>query len=382
MSQVWSIGSPSISTEGGRTRVAWDIGGHALWYVLPEGRAPASCADAVLAATLLPAMRAGVGLRLDPALAVSPRMLAGTARLQEIFSVWYPELRPVAVGASASVPAVGEPAVVASCFSGGVDSCYSLLKNRDRITHLLLVRGVDLKLGNVAGWEDANEGLGAIAAAFGKPLLRVESSIRDFSRESAGLGWPRALAGGLSSVGHLLGVRTLVIPSSNPYTALHPYGSHPLTDPMWSSEVVKVEHDGSEARRAEKLRRIVEEPVLLENIRVCWQDRGYNCGHCDKCVHLQVALRLLGRTTPRIAPLRSLRDIASYAQVNTPGEYLEWEDNLRLAREVGDRTIERALARLLARFRVKESLGELDRLWFGGGVRRLASRLRGGGRGR
>ena len=63
------------------------------------------------------------------------------------------------------------------------------------------------------------------------------------------------------------------------------FGSHPLLDPLWSTETLAFVHDGCEANRMEKVRRIAESPLLLEGLRVCVDDRGpdvYNCGSCWK----------------------------------------------------------------------------------------------------
>ena len=51
-------------------------------------------------------------------------------------------------------------------------------------------------------------------------------------------------------------------------------------------------HDGAEARRCDKLRRLAESAPALKGLRVCWQDAGFNCGRCEKCLRTMIALHL------------------------------------------------------------------------------------------
>jgi pyruvyl transferase EpsO len=84
------------------------------------------------------------------------------------------------------------------------------------------------------------------------------------------------------------------IASSNSYVDLHTWGSHPLLDPLWSTEAVQIVHDGGETRM-NKLRALVQYPEAVARLRVCWRNPGsFNCGHCEKCVRTMLALRALG----------------------------------------------------------------------------------------
>jgi hypothetical protein len=84
------------------------------------------------------------------------------------------------------------------------------------------------------------------------------------------------------------------IASTYSYADLHPWGSHPLLDPLWSTEAVQIVHDGGETR-VDKLRLLVQYPDVLARVRVCWENLGnYNCGLCEKCVRTMLGLRALG----------------------------------------------------------------------------------------
>jgi 7-cyano-7-deazaguanine synthase in queuosine biosynthesis len=70
-----------------------------------------------------------------------------------------------------------------------------------------------------------------------------------------------------------------------------PDGSNFITDPLWSSGYTQIIHDGADSRRNDKIKFIAENSNALSILRVCWQDKGYNCGQCSKCLRTMVALR-------------------------------------------------------------------------------------------
>ena len=91
--------------------------------------------------------------------------------------------------------------------------------------------------------------------SFGKTLIPVEHNHYAFGFR---YNLSRNLTQGsvLASVGLLLGFNRVYIPSAVHYTQLQPLGTHPLTDPLWSNECTKIIHDGCEAKRTDKLKKI------------------------------------------------------------------------------------------------------------------------------
>lgn len=102
--------------------------------------------DAFLACTLIPAMRIGGTLVVEGA--VSPQLLKSITTIQQIISKWYSAFHIIDVVADKAANREIEkiPARSAQFFSGGVDSFYTMLKNRDEIQDLYFVRGFDLFL--------------------------------------------------------------------------------------------------------------------------------------------------------------------------------------------------------------------------------------------
>ncbi len=115
----------------------------------------------------------------------------------------------------------------------------------------------------------------ASAEALGKPLIEVETNLRKLGDRH--VSWDLHLFGpALASVGLLLGnsIGRIYIPSSESYAHLDPCASHPLVDPMWSTEKSDFIHDGAEATRNEKAAFIAHSETAMQTLRVCWETPG------------------------------------------------------------------------------------------------------------
>jgi hypothetical protein len=301
-----------------------------------EFRAPvvAPAADLLVPLALLPAMVTTDRLRLqDP---VSPRLLEAVPAATEVLTTfdryaWGLGLRPVVVEAEARVP---EPSAsgrgVACFFSGGVDSTFTVRSCRKELTALVFVHGFDVALADAPLRQAVSSRLRAAADALGLPLVEVETDLRRLSDPL--LPWGTYHGAALAAVAHLLAplADTFVVPASDTYATLSAHGSHPLLDPLWSSEAVTIDHHGCEASRIDKVRSFGEEdagPDPLSWLRVCWRNPGgaYNCGRCAKCVSTMVALRLAGLLdrAPTFPPTLDLARVAAL-DLSSPGSVLLW----------------------------------------------------------
>ena len=271
--------------------------------------APAAIGDAWLAALLLPAMFAGEDLEVR--LPVSARLTRTVNEIQAIMHSWYPDfLNRITV----RTPMVLPPALpaqvngaVAVFFSGGVDSWYSLLRNREQVTHLLTVKGFDVPSADQELWPEIVRTHERIAVELGKTLVTIETDLRDqvdpshgcFQKPFAADFWGKAMHGaGMAAVGLLLQHQfsRVIVPASWQYARLQPWGSHPVLDALWSNGQVEFWHDGAEASRLEKIRSLAGSQTALRHLRVCPSDRPgrYNCGVCEKCRRTMLTLRLFG----------------------------------------------------------------------------------------
>ena len=381
---VISVNSIGCRKEAGHRIVNFHFEENELYFKFPLDFEYRLVAESFVCALLLVAMQRNVPIEISAQYPVSLEFLDNISQLQDIYVTWYPWLQKIEIHAAQDngkrVYAVGgaRSQSVAAFFSGGIDSSYTLLKHKAEITDLVYVRGIDMQLGDEALWQICLSRNRQIAEKYNKRLVVVETNIRMFIRSITDpeIGWYTSQGCGLAAIAHLTGFSRHLIPSSNTYLHLHPFGSHPLTDRYFSSDVMQIEHDGCEASRSRKLQQVAMDPQLLDSIRVCWQDMGFNCGKCDKCLHFRMALTLLNLQSGDMAHISDLRELRR-AHVTTVGDFVEWQDNLELAECIGDKSAARAIKKLSRPYHLKQIAKQADQVFFGGALRR-AMRKRGG----
>jgi len=284
----------SAEREGQVHRVSADVAGETLWFESPDVELVPS-PEAFGCALLMAALHDGRPLAIEGS--VSTRWLSNADRLLEIIHGWwgYPRLSPrVASRADDDQPKVHKTAL---CFSGGVDSFYSLLHSGERIDSLLAVHGYDIELGDETRALKFDSSLRAVAAAHAVRPVLVRTNLREHSA-FARASWEHTHGGALAAVGHLLGgsAGRLLVSSSYPYGNHVPWGSHWQTDPLWSSDRLEMIHVGAEHQRSQKLKAIASEPLVRRHLRVCWENLSPegNCSRCEKCLRTRLVLADLG----------------------------------------------------------------------------------------
>ena len=314
---------------------------HELTLAAPE-HLLSDAADPFVPPALLRAMRTGGELVLD--VPVSARLLAALPTIQDIFCSFEPLLRRVTVVAPQPVArAAATGTRTAAFFSAGVDSFYTMLKHRSRLDALLFVHGFDIPLAQRELRERVVGSVRGAAERVGLPLVELQINLRPFLEDRTLPGrtatWGMTQGAALAAVSLALAgtFDRVLIPSGAAYGDLYPWGTHPLLDPLWSTEALAVEHDGCEARRLQKVGVVAGDAVAMETLRVCFKNAAgaYNCGVCDKCVRTMAELRVHGaltrcRTFSRPLDLRMLD--GPPPQLN---ERLYLEDMRRLLQETG-----------------------------------------------
>lgn len=287
-------------------------------------------ADPFVALSLLPAMKLGVPLISEAP--VSRSLLeSGLPQIQRIYRLWrkdkwntaHPEFYPIQVLADAVEDLDDAGRAVGSFYSGGVDSSFSLVDAVDEVTDLLFIRDFETEFGPEAD-QQAISGVTRVAEAEGKRLIVAHSNGKVVFDEL--VSWAHYHGGFLASIAllHQNHFTKMHIPSSYSILQLHSWGSHPLVDPLWSTRALKIVHDRVDISRIEKTAAIAEDPLLLENLRVCWSP-VHNCGVCSKCIRTLLTLQLLGRyehgspfdrppITPREISLLDLREHYEFFQ--------------------------------------------------------------------
>jgi hypothetical protein len=359
-----------IERAGNGCTVSAIVGSSRVYYRIINGDCSDVLGDPFVIAGLVPAMEQGSPLSVDPGIPVSSRLIENLGRFQEIYARWYPHLRPVAIEAPRRVDARASTGNVGCFNSGGVDSLYSALRHRDEITHFVLCQGLDISLREGERWDKTVEQVGKVAHELGKRLVLVETNVKQQLTGSRTDNHGAILA----STASLLGLDTIILPSSLEESELGmAWGSHPLTDPLLSSDWTTVFYDET-VTRTRKLAFIVESKIGLDELRVCNRHSDYNCGSCEKCLRTMVTMDALGAASaalPRFHP-RMLRAIKLWHQP----QHGFWQSILELARQQGRKDIAGEVQRLLGDYRRREWLRNLDARYLGGSLLRIKRRLR------
>ncbi len=253
---------------------------------------------------LLPfAMARGEALRIS--LPVDATLFAHADELQSLWTRWNPGLlRVVPLHAEAT----GPPKALAhrrflSFFTGGIDSYFTALHPElpsevcDPATfakkHELVY--VDFSPEHPASSSKV-DAVRRASEAIGIPIQILASNIQHL--RLARLRWGEVLHGfALGAIGQLLSPRYshVLIPSSHSPPHDFPWGSHPDSDPLFSSASTQVLHHSGGLSRFEKTRRLSNSPGVFDSVHVCFTDeQSRNCSRCEKCLRTMAALDLLG----------------------------------------------------------------------------------------
>jgi hypothetical protein len=295
----------------------------ALWYRFPTWCEPylsPENGDPFLAALLVPAMLIDEPLTINAP--ISPRLLRRLPDLQSVYKSFDQRLARVEVTAPSRPENRVRPGAGATglFLSLGVDSFYSLLKNvRDHpdddetLTHVITLHGFEV---SSEDWDQRFpprllENCERVAAEYSKTLIPVITNLRPATRAISR--WTLSHGAALASVALALDgfLRQVLIAASTTYDQLYPWGSHPVLDPLWSTENLTVIHDGCEMGRIDKIRFLAQSQLVLDTLRVC---PYYNCGRCIKCLPTIIDLMQIGAlercaTLPHDVDIASLREI-------------------------------------------------------------------------
>ena len=339
-----------------------NVGAEEYWFDVPRTcAADLSASGNPWVAVLLP-LAAHTGETLRVPLPVDRPLFENADRLMRIWQTWYPELAVTAIEADVAVePSRDRPAKGAAFFSGGVDSFFTLLRSRAvappaqraSIDELITVWGFDVPLTRADAFARLRERHARVAAELGTPLIDVATNLRTTRWNSAQWSY---LAHGPGFAGVALALErrfhTVYLAGSGSYRDLHPWASHPVTDPLFSTWRTAIASDAAEYLRTDKIEQLAASPVALGALRVCFEAQSdENCGVCGKCQRTMLVLDLCGAlersaTFPRTSI--SAREIARM-DCSHPFALRETQDIRRLAVTKGRFEVVRALDRSMAR---------------------------------
>lgn len=311
------IHSPQLDTRDGYTFLAAYIEDSPpntpdwLWFRVPTILRDSLTlqSDAFVSALLILAMFLGEDMEVKGQ--VSPRFAYGLADYQAAFRMWSPDtfkLVHLHIEHYADPVKQKKSNGIATAFSGGVDSFYSLWSNLPQrqfrpsmaLTHALFTIGFDILLEDDPRWQPALADYTGLMDTLGLELLPIWTNARHFT--DTVMGWPAwhwcfgsVLIGTAHAVGNKL--NRFYLPAGRTFLTDAPVGSLPQIDHFLSSETLEIYHHGANVTRFEKIAAIADWPLVQQRLRICWQNpHGLkNCGECDKCLRTMIALDILGK---------------------------------------------------------------------------------------
>ena len=339
-------------------RITADVDDVMVWYESKETALRATT-ETFASAFLLPAMMNGLSLSLDAP--VTDIWLENASRLMSIFNTWwgYAPIRIESMTVKRETD--NRQKRTALCFSGGVDSFYSLLRG-PKIDDIFYVFGFDMTLKEEKRLQTYMKSFVAIASAVGVRPILIKTNLREhplYKRD-----WEKKHGGALASTAYCISdINRCLISASFPYAYSHPWGSHWDSDPLWSDGEMTFVHLGAEKWRKEKLIDMVDEPLVQQHLRVCWKhlNENSNCCHCEKCI--RTMLIVAGEKKLDHFPVFPHSEyLANHInQLSTIGKHLMpvyeafQKDNI-------DRPVSNAITRLLYRSRAKQVMDKFNSL--------------------
>ena len=247
----------------------------------------------IVAALLLSCMKLGESLVLQEP--ISPLLFRNLKTIQEIYKAWMPGHSAIEIVAPLQEQLAG-PERVGLLFSRGVDSFYSLLKHDHCISELIVLHGFEFPWNEDTRFREHLTSVRSVAEAFNKRVIVVRTNVKDYLLRYTH--WDFSHGAALASLALCLegSISKCIIASTCSYAQLHPWGSHPILDPLWSTESLQFLHDGTEALRVDKLRLIADNKLAMKYLRACDnRSSSGHCGECEKCLRTMVGLHVIGR---------------------------------------------------------------------------------------
>jgi hypothetical protein len=252
---------------------------------------------------MLGPLAATLGERLAIADPVDRLLLENGHELVDVWKSWYERMYRIKIEAPVDdSPVEDHPIRVAAFFSGGLDSFFTALRNqhathlKPAIDDLVTVWGLDIPITSRAVYEQAEKSNIAAAEKLGKHHFTVATNLRSPAVD-AHCSWEKLMHGpAMAAVALALDrhYTRFLIPSSYAYIDNMPYGSHPLTDALFSTRRMRIIHDGGGYKRIPKAELVATSSIAHEHVRVCWEGgSAENCCLCSKCVRTMIVFEAL-----------------------------------------------------------------------------------------
>ncbi len=195
-----------------------------------------------------------------------------------------------------------------SAFSGGVDACFTLIRHNEddwgnqssyHLKNVLCVQGFDVPTSKHEEYKALLSRISPIFEFYSCRKFEVWTDLKEKSNQD----WEMSHAAQLACCFHLFSehFKYALIGSGDSYKNLVlPWGSTPCTDNLLSSSNMQIIHDGAGYTRTEKVKRIANNYLVRERLKVCWE-KGLenNCGECEKCYRTRFNFLAAGFNNPK-----------------------------------------------------------------------------------
>jgi len=335
----WTTISATLS-EAGEPR-------NRVWFRLPTQHEDAATdsADPFVAGLVFRIMKLGGKLHVHGQ--VSPTLLRGLEEFMAVWRAWRPRQyhsAHIEADLEREPPVQTEPGRAVLAFSGGLDSCFSLLRHhagvlgrrRRNLVAGVFVESEDVRLRASRCFEPRLEPSHRILDSVGTTLIPISTNLREVQQLGNDDG---LMSNFLASLILLQGsFDTGLVASSDRYDRLIlPNPTSPLTDPMLSTGRFSILHDGAEYSRTEKADFVARWPEALRDLWVCqrWPEAQDNCGVCEKCIRTILNFRAAGHGLPECFPADVTDHQIRSVRLRKFEHYDDWESLFRYARERG-----------------------------------------------
>jgi len=361
----------NVSCLNGNRELSAYVDGVPVYLRVPEHHEIFPIAEPFIGIALLEAMISDRSIVVKDT-PISKKLFDRLTEIQEIYSCWNSDLKRISIKADTSTKKQPLP-YVGSFFSAGVDSTHTLIRHMAEISHLIMLNAFDHDYDD-ENWENRIKKQTEFANSINKTLIPVETNAREWILNRK-ISWEFAHGLFLSSVGAVLGLKKSYVPSSHTYDELFPWGSHPLSDPMWSTESTEVIHDGAGFRRGEKMREILENSTFANNLQTCWRYTNKNCGTCPKCARSVLSAYLLNKETTSLPLYEENNILKSLKAIDESGATF-LEDTMLLAKKTNHKIIYKKLKRYYRQYQFNNLLFSIDRYLLNNSMRYIYRKIK------
>jgi hypothetical protein len=271
---------------------------------------------------------------------VDPTLLKNTHKLMDVWSFWFPRLKPMPIFAERmDAPEHEKPSRTLSFFSGGVDAFFTALYHDEtegpydkiHIDDLVNIWGFDIPYSSGEAYLKSERSLREASKLIGKELVSVATNMRQTQLKNCE--WEYLYHGAaLASVAYALEKKydRALIASSGGYRDSFPQGSHLALMPLFSSGRMQIEQSGATFSRSSKIEWLSRSEAAMRHLHVCFHlGNEENCSRCLKCFRTMLVLDLMGSLDKFVTFDRSKYDF------HRAGKIFLWDvDDVRQAIEI------------------------------------------------